>query len=204
MKRKWLLLILMSVVVSACGKKLEPEDSCNFVQNGSLQRVSWKNQFPIEFYIHESVPADQYRAIQSAMAQWEVRLRRPLFKIVGIEQGSPESGAKDSRNVIALSSSWEAQFPNEQARTTIYWSGDLIYEADIRLNGSGTFEFSGGLEPVNGQVDMESLMVHELGHVLGLQHSDGAASVMATTLATATLRREPGQSDISSLQCEYN
>jgi hypothetical protein len=202
--KKWLLIILASVLASACAKKVEPEESCNFVQNGSLQRVSWKGQFPIEFYIHQDVPADYYRAIQSAMAQWEVRLRRPLFKIVGIDQGSDSNGSKDGRNVITMSNGWEPQFPNEQARTTIYWAGDLIYEADVRINASGTFQFSGLLEAQDGEVDMESLMVHELGHVLGLQHNDTNPSVMATTLAAATLRREPKASDIKSLQCEYN
>lgn len=204
MKRNWLWIIILSALTSACAKKVEPEEACNFVQNSSLQRVSWKNQFPIDFYIHESVPPEHYRAIQSAMAQWEVRLRRPLFRLVGIDNSQAVNGVKDSRNVITFSSEWELQNMNEQARTTIYWVGDRIFEADVRLNGSGTFEFSGGQEPEPGKVDMESLMVHELGHVLGLQHNDAGPSVMATTLAAATLRRLPGTSDVQSLQCEYN
>lgn len=204
MKRKWLLLITISLLVSACAKKVEPEEACNFVQNSSLQRVSWKGQFPIDFYIHENVPAEYYRAIQSAMAQWEVRLQRPLFRIVGVDGNSSPNGDKDGRNVIVMSSDWEAQFTNEQARTTIFWAGDRVFEADIRLNGSGTFQFSGAMEPETGKVDMESLIVHELGHVLGLQHNEIGASVMATTLGTATLRRNPGATDVQSLQCEYN
>lgn len=203
-KRKWLLLMMISLMASACAKKVEPEEACNFVQNSSLQRVSWKGQFPIDFYIHENVGADNFRAIQSAMAQWEVRLRRPLFRIVGIDSGAAVNGEKDGRNVIVMSPDWEAQFTNEQARTTIFWAGDRVFEADIRLNGSGTFQYSGLAEPETGKVDMESLMVHELGHVLGLQHNEMGESVMATTLATATLRRIPGVTDVQSLQCEYN
>lgn len=204
MKRLLLTLIMMSLFSVACGRKLEPEEGCNFVQNGQLQRVSWKGALPIDIYIHESVPTQYYPAIQSAMADWENKLKRPVFRLVGVVEDGAATGEKDNRNVIYYSETWEADKPNEQARTTIFWLGDVIYEADVRINGSGSFTFFTGPTPVGGAIDMESLVVHELGHVLGLQHNDGVSSVMATTLGSATLRREPGPVDIESIRCEYN
>lgn len=98
---------------------------------------------------------------------------------------------------------WEDDRRTEQARTTVYWTGDRIYEADIRINGE-FFNFYGGdgAESFSG-VDMESLMVHEFGHVLGLSHNDGKGTVMAVTLSSGTLRRTPGKDDLDSLRCEY-
>ena len=203
MKRALLGLILSSLSLVGCGHKLQPEDSCNFVQNGQLQRVSWKGQLPIEVYIHDGVPEEYYPAIQSAMGRWEAKLKRPIFKIAGVVNGQNNGGDKDGRNVIYYMPSWEADKAREQARTTIYWLGDIISEADLRLNGSGDFSFFTGSAVVDGKIDMESLVVHELGHVLGLQHNDGVPSVMATTLAGATLRRDPKQADVESVMCEY-
>lgn len=204
MKRLMSLIILMTFAGVGCAKKLDPEEPCNFVQNGELQRVSWKGQFPVEIYIHESVPEEYWSSIQLAMAEWEVKLKRPLFKIVGVLEGANTGGEKDGRNVIYYMPEWEEGRDREQARTTILWLGDMIYESDIRINGSGDFQYSSAAEPVSGRVDMQSLMLHELGHVLGLQHNGASGSVMATTLANATLRREANPVDVQSLRCEYN
>lgn len=204
LKRLTLTLLLMTVFGVGCGRKLEPENSCNFVQNGQMQRVSWKSQQLIDIYIHEGVPEQYYPAIQAAMAEWENKLKRPVFRLVGIAEAGSVGGEKDGRNIIYYMDDWEADKPNEQGRTTIYWLGDIIYEADIRINGSGSFSFFTGEAAVSGAVDMESLMVHEFGHVLGLQHNDLVPSVMATTLASATFRREPKPVDVESIRCEYN
>lgn len=201
--KKLLLLILLATGAVGCGHKIEPEQSCDFVQNGQLQRVSWKGQFPIEFYIHESVPEEFISSIQSAMGQWEAKLGRPLFKIKGILEGPIDNSEKDGRNVITYMNQWDPDRNREQARTTILWLGDIIYESDIKLNGSGDFSFFSGPQPLSGKVDMESLVVHELGHVLGLQHNDAVPSVMATTLSSATMRREPKPIDIQNFKCEY-
>lgn len=190
-------------ILASCGRKLEPEESCNFVQNGQLQRVSWKGQFPIEMYIHESVPEGYYNAIKGAMAQWEHKLKRPVFKIMGVAGGPNDGGQKDERSIIYYMNEWDPSQKREQARTTIYWLGDLIVEADLKVNASN-FSFFTGDTPQSNKVDMESLIVHELGHVLGLQHNDSVPSVMATTLASETLRRTPKAADVDSVQCEYN
>jgi predicted Zn-dependent protease len=47
---------------------------------------------------------------------------------------------------------------NEQAVTNIKWQGLNLYEATIRVNTDQLF-------------DIKSLMLHELGHALGLKHT---------------------------------
>lgn len=203
MKNLTALILTCLFVLSGCGRKLEPEESCNFVQNSQLQRVSWKGQLPVELYIHESVPMTYYPAVLNAMAKWEYEVGQPVFKLAGVIGGSQNGGEKDGRNVIYYSENWDSSRPREQGRTTIYWLGDMITEADINLNAENFSFFTGQLPQAN-KVDMDSLVVHELGHVLGLQHNDAQPSVMATTLGSSIIRREPKPADVDSFKCEYN
>ena len=52
-------------------------------------------------------------------------------------------------------------------------------------------------------VHLESLLLHELGHVLGLKHRDDSGSVMATYLASSTQRTTIAKVDMQDLKCEY-
>lgn len=196
------LLIAMVLFLQACGQKLESEEECNFVQNSLQQRVSWNAQLPVQLYIHSSVPPQYYGAIQSAMNQWDQSFgSRRMFEIAGvISQGT--RAVQDGVSVIYWRSQWDGQRSNEQARTTIFWRSDQIQEADIQINDQD-FSFSWSDPPTEGTVDIESLFLHELGHVLGLSHNRETGSVMATHLASASLRRKPVKTDIDSLRCEY-
>ncbi|MBX9766886.1 MAG: matrixin family metalloprotease [Bdellovibrionales bacterium] len=219
LKMKGFIFAVLAAAVTtltACGTKIEPEDSCNFVQNSSGQRVSWKGDRPIPLYIHESVPVEFHAAIVRAMGNWEKSVGEPLFRVIGFKTGEVVP-RRDDANVIYWMNSWQTDRANEQARTTIYWIGDEIQEADVYINDKD-FEFYSGssarcLSSTSGagscaipsrQVDFESLLVHELGHVLGLQHNDALPSVMATYLRPEQTRRKIGTEDIGSLRCEYN
>ncbi|HEU4534282.1 MAG TPA: matrixin family metalloprotease, partial [Polyangiaceae bacterium] len=51
--------------------------------------------------------------------------------------------------------------------------------------------------------DLESILVHEMGHLLGLAHSDDPTSVMDAQYAPGTLLREPQPDDIAALCAAY-
>lgn len=195
------ILVGIGVGLQACGMKPSPQESCNFVQNSELQRVSWGAQTPVIVYIDSSVPAQFFDPIKLAAEEWNRSVGREVLKIGGWVNrgGGPQN---DRQNVIYYLNEWEIDRPTEQARTTVYWSGDRVYEADIRLNGRN-FNFFWSDEPVPGRVDIQSLVLHELGHVLGLAHSATPQSVMAKSLASATLRRQLSADDENSIRCEY-
>ncbi len=97
---------------------------------------------------------------------------------------------------------WEAEKASEQARTSVYWVGDQIREADIRINAKN-FTFYSETPSGYRDVHLQSLLIHELGHVLGLRHKDDTASVMATYLASQTLRINLSDADKENVNCEY-
>ena len=197
------IVLAVALILQACGRQLSPESSCNFVQNSQKQRVSWKNGLA-RMYIHESVPREYFEAIYRAAEVWNQQIGREVISIEAVVGGSGVS-AQDGYNIIYYMKTWDEAKASEQARTTIYWSGDRIYEADVRINGSGNYHlFAAGPELESGKVDMESLIIHEFGHVLGLAHTNGAQeSVMQAFLSSGIDRREVTEFDDSSLSCEY-
>ena len=181
------------------------EAPCNFVQNHNQQRVSWSHDLPINIYLDNSYPQQYESAVRDAINKWNKVGRtiagQDFFRIRANSPGAPYP-AQDGYTKIYFLDSWEADKPSEQARTTVYWTGSRIYEADIRVNNKD-FDFYLGNNSDPSRVHMESLMVHELGHVLVLAHTDDHASVMQVTLANGKSRAELGDIDISSLSCEY-
>ncbi len=200
--RLFIICLLSSALTTSCGIPVEFESDCGFVQNSRNQRVSW-DQFPIQLYVHKDVPESYYSAISQAMDRWMQATQIHMFELVGVYEGSGQEPKKDNINVIYSMNSWESGRSREQARTVIYWTGATLHEADIQLNASDhEFDVDGGTVSPH-KVDLISLMVHELGHVLGLKHTDDTPSVMNSYLDSGTDRRDPKVVDIGSLRCEY-
>lgn len=202
----------VSLVAACSQKKTELTGaSCGFNQNVYGQRVSWKDSLPIKIYVHKSFPEEFIPALEKAMASWEQAAGRTLFRLAGT--GVQAQGNQDGLNVVSMESAWDANKSSEQARTTVYWIGDTIKEADIKINaaqdsrGQSYFNFYVDQpEPsreTNKNIHMESLLLHELGHFLGLKHKDQEPSVMATYLAGQTDRSQLFEQDATDLGCEY-
>lgn len=213
---KWLgtcFVLLSAILIQACAPK--SQEDCGFVQNVYGERISWKRDVPVEMHLHKDIPESMVPAILSAAATWEKSAGRKLFNIVTSPRvDGPMNPHKDGLNVIYFMSAWEGNRDSEQGRTSVYWIGDLIKEADMRLNGAD-FGFywkgqklseaskNGRLSSVAASVNLEALVLHELGHVLGLKHKDNEGSVMATYLASGEDRTQVASVDLKAMQCEY-
>ncbi|GMI67040.1 hypothetical protein like AT1G24140 [Hibiscus trionum] len=66
-----------------------------------------------------------------------------------------------------------------------------------------TVNWSTGLSPAGNQLDMQSAVVHEVGHVLGLGHSQSPDAVMYHVLDYGRIKRNLSQDDITGLQNLY-
>jgi hypothetical protein len=187
---------------SAFNQSYKPEFDCGFVQNVYGERISWKNNLPIKFYIHQSVPSEYRPVIESAMKKWGQAAGKTLFQVVSQSYPGPDKPRQDGLNVIYWLNTWDSNRSTEQGRTSVYWLGNEIRETDIRINA---FNFDYYIDEPKSlrDVHFESLIIHELGHVLGLKHRDEGQSVMGTYLAVSAQRNTISSIDISALQCEY-
>jgi hypothetical protein len=168
--------------------------------------VSWENNIPVDLYLDASVPAEYESSIKAAINKWNAIGQsvagHNFFTLRGGNPGSAKP-TQDNFSKIYVLNTWESNKSTEQARTTVYWSGNRIYEADIRINDKDFDYYFSDTTPDYTKVHLESLLIHELGHVLGLAHTETSGSVMNASLANGKVREEPGNMDISSLKCEY-
>ena len=199
-----LCLSAVALLLQACSRPLAPQESCNFVQNPELQRVSWKGRIPVKLYLHKSVPQDAYEGIDLAIKEFNDGPGggHEIFKIIARGVDGDLNPQKDGYSTIYWYNTWDSARTTEQARTTIYWSGNEIFEADMRINAKNfRYNFTSATNFSN--VDLVSLVVHELGHVLGLAHTTDSGSAMRATLDEGQMRRKLGAIDLTDLKCEY-
>lgn len=203
----------MGVFMTGC--KPKAVNDCGFVQNVYGQRIAWKTKELIELVITNDIPASLRPAVYRAVKTWEDRIGQKIFNVTEDFTRAGQSPTKDGKSAIYFLSSWEADRSSEQGRTSIYWAGDQIMEADIRINAQnfsyydqdpkqlvypgGTVHATTGGDGYN----FEALILHELGHFLGLKHTTGGSSVMVTHLASYTDRITPSEVDSQNVQCVY-
>lgn len=203
----------VSTVLGACAPQQQKD--CGFVQNIYGQRISWKKNLPIPLVLHKSVPESLRPAVYRAIATWETTAGRKLFEVFEDSSQIAEAPSRDKKNAIYFLSEWESDRTSEQGRTSVYWAGDQIQEADIRINAHdfsyydqspqqlvGSYGVSSSGISLSEGYSFEALILHELGHFLGLKHREGE-TVMATHLAAYSDRVALAAVDQESLSCEY-
>lgn len=197
--------------VSSC--KPKDQSDCGFVQNVYGQRISWKSKLPVAISISASVPAELKSAIYRAASTWENKLGQKAFAFNEENLQQSSLPGRDKKNGIYFLQNWESDKKSEQGRTSVYWAGDEIQEADIRINAQDFAYYNEdqkslvrlgiNSQSTNAGYSFEALILHEMGHFLGLKHREDSGSVMATYLAAFSDRNTPANVDTNNVQCEY-
>jgi hypothetical protein len=183
----------------------------------------WVSRLPIHFKSAASMTPEMVYQLQSAMKTWELAVGKDLFAYDGTEarEGNsfPELYAplSDVVNGHYLDLTWAASTRKPKSvLATCIWENDAkdaryISKADIRYNsesyvfGDTLTEYSQGERII---VDMESLALHELGHLLGLSHistDEDRYSVMnpALFIGEGMITRKLSRGDLERIRSIY-
>jgi hypothetical protein len=84
---------------------------------------------------------------------------------------------RENENLVGVRADWPLAGTELGLATVTYnMTTGAIYDVDLEINGTADWSFAE--TPAEDKVDLQSVLNHEAGHMLGLAHSDVAASAM--------------------------
>lgn len=143
---------------------------------------------------------DIFGSLQRAAERWNELPTSPTINIIE-NANNPEWGV-DGVNGVYLVRDWPFSFRALAVTLTTYndITGELI-DTDIIINGEMPYSISGE----RNKYDLDTVLTHELGHVLGLDESEVRGSTMfPDTSRGETDRRELSTDDIDGILSLYS
>jgi ssRNA-specific RNase YbeY (16S rRNA maturation enzyme) len=111
----------------------------------------------------------------------------------------------DKNYVISFLDEWFSNINKGVLALTSYsYIDNKIIHADIIFNRDN-FNFVDSPNPHSQDVDLESVLVHELGHFLGFKHVDESIdSIMNPKLQSGEEKRDLTQIDLEQIEDKYS
>jgi hypothetical protein len=139
-------------------------------------------------------------AVQKAATTWSNAGAKFTFSYGGTTTSYNAPNGSDNINCI----SWGKGLGSSTLAETTYWydknTGD-ISQVDCEFNDNKTW--STAADTPYDYFDVESVMLHEFGHYLSLDHSTVPAAVMWPTINSGTKKRTLNADDIAGIIAIY-
>jgi hypothetical protein len=168
---------------------------------GTDEPVFW-DHMPLDYaYVDDTrLPPGSSSAVARAFEAWsEVDATSAAFEAEPAFDARPRS-EYDDHQVVFLAEEWP--YGEDALAITAVWSneqtGQLVH-FDIRVNPTVAWSLDGDPDCF----DLESALTHEVGHVLGLDHSELTEATMYAELAPGHVRRGLHEDDEDGLRFLY-
>jgi len=167
-----------------------------------FENKRWENNIVEWWYNPNNQPAylntnEIVNVIKSAAASWEA-VGSIDFVYKGITSQVLNTEVDDKLVVGWLEgNSFETLYGNFGGYASVSWQGSHIIDGNIALNADQWLESY-------DMFDLQGLMTHEFGHVLGIDHSDDSSSIMyANPYHSYKYQAVLRESDIEDIQSLY-
>jgi hypothetical protein len=200
------------LLLAAAGLAAPPVGAYSLRETESGATVRWPAGERIALRLDASLAAlgdsdDVAAALSLAIAEWEGEglgdVVVELEPATGAAPGFALGGANHN-DVVAVERGWPYD-PRASAMTVLTYDADygVILDADILFNAQH-FRWNTGDAPSPGTVDLADVATHELGHLLGLAHSEVAEATMfeRNTRGSVT-RRDLHDDDVAAIGALY-
>ena len=173
-------------------------------EDGSADISGLKDSY-IVFQSWNGLTQETRWAIDYASRQWNNRTgQTKLFHSVTQHNESEKLPVQDGRNLITKTLLTDDTDYDTLMSTSCYynWYGTkyLIYEADIVINSKWEWRNNGS---ANGY-DVQNVMTHEFGHMLGLGHSEFTEATMYESSSMGEIKkRDLHQDDLNGFNALY-
>jgi hypothetical protein len=179
----------------------------------SSESLRWpEEQLPLNIVAPESMRSELEDILASSCDVWNKGAKK-LLLIYSFENYDPARSSKmiedDGKQRIYFTKSW-GNVSDEDGQLAITLRNRLgvdIKKTSIVFNFNHDYHIRPQDQndlPEEYQYDLETVLIHELGHLLGLQHSDEAGSVMKPAIINGEISRTLSTQDSRKIFNKYH